>query len=257
MCADTLRMAAAMECDAILQREDRFTVKAFDCQPDGRLKLNALMQYLQESAARHAEQLGFGFEDMEKQGCFWVLTNFRLEITREPKWTDRFVVRTWPSGHTRLTATREFIGEAHEGGELFRAASEWMILDRHSARPRNLSRLSVGLPPNGPKALSTPVERLKPAQGYSRAHALQVPFSALDFNGHVNNTEYIRWAMDGLHSMLGRSVQIRQVQMTYLAELFEGDEVEVLLRPDGDAHVHILERSARGPADAFLMEVRY
>ena len=252
-------MVSAMKCDAIQPREDRFTVKAFDCQPDGRLKLNALMQYLQESAARHAEQLGFGFQDMEKQGCFWVLANLRLEIAREPNWTNTFVVRTWPSGHTRLAATREFIGEADDGGELFRATSEWMVLDRHSARPRNLSRLAVSLPPDGPKAMSSPVERLKPAQGYARAHSLQVPFSALDFNGHVNNTEYIRWATDGLHGALGRSPQVRQVQMTYLAELFEGDQVEVLLCPDGDAHVHILERSTRGQVetDAFLMEIDY
>jgi hypothetical protein len=47
--------------------------------------------------------------------------------------------------------------------------------------------------------------------------------------------------------------------MTYLAELFEGDQVEVLLCPDGDAHVHILERSTRGQVetDAFLMEIDY
>ena len=241
----------------MLQREDGFPVKAFDCRPDGGMKLNALMQYLQEAAACHAEQLGFGFADMGRRNCLWVLTNLRLEISHEPRWMDRLIIRTWPSGYTRLTATREFVGTAGDGSELFRAGSEWMVLDRQSGRPQNLLRFGLNLPQTEVKALSAPLHRLKPAEGCVHACCLQVPFSALDFNGHVNNTEYVRWALDGLSLQQGHLPQIRAAQVTYLAEAFQGDEIEVLVSPASDGQVNILERRSRGPAaaDVCLLEI--
>ncbi|MBN1510107.1 MAG: hypothetical protein JW955_24890 [Sedimentisphaerales bacterium] len=241
----------------MLEREDDFTVKAFDCRPDGGMKVSALMQYLQEAAACHAEQLGVGFADMNERGCFWVLANLRIEISREPRWRDRLTVRTWPSGYTRLTAAREFVGLAPDGGEWFRAGSEWMVLDRRSGRPRNLTRMDLNLPPSGSKALAEPLDRLKGAEGCTRACSLQVPFSSLDFNGHVNNTEYVRWAMDGLYLQLGRLRSIHTMQVTYLAEAFEGDQIEVLVSPGRNGRFNVLERRSRGSdgADVCLVEV--
>jgi medium-chain acyl-[acyl-carrier-protein] hydrolase len=238
-------------------REDRFIVEAFDCRPDGFIKPNALMQYLQEAAARHAEQLGVGFADLERWDCFWVLVNLRIEMAGTLKWGDCLTIRTWPSGFTRLVASREFLGVGPDGREIFRAASEWMILDKHGSRPKNLSRLDLNLPPAGLKVLTTELCRLRPAEAYAKAGTISVPFSALDFNGHVNNTEYVRWALDGLHRRLGRSPVIRSVQATYTAEVFEGDEIEILVAAHGDTPMHILERKSNGPADTnvFLMEV--
>lgn len=241
----------------MLQREDAFTVKAFDCRPDGGMKLNALMQYLQEAAACHAEQLGFGLADMSRRNCLWVLANLRLEISREPQWMDHLTIRTWPSGHTRLAATREFIGTDADGSELFRAGSEWMVLDRQSGRPQNLVRFGLHLPQTGLKALSAPLHRLKPVEGCVPTYSLQVPFSALDFNGHVNNTEYVRWALDGLSLQRGQLRQVRAAHVTYLAEAFQGDQIEVLVSPGSNGRVSILERRSGGPvaADVCLLEI--
>jgi len=243
---------------AVDPREDRLIVEAFDCRPDGFIKPNVLMQYLQEAAARHAEQLGVGFADLERWDCFWVLANLRMEMTDTPRWRDCMTIRTWPSGCTRLLAAREFVGEGTAGRELFRASSEWMILDKHGSRPRNLSRLDLHLPPTGLKVLSTELQRLQrtPAP-YTKAGTISVPFSALDFNGHVNNTEYVRWAFDGLHRHLGQVPPVRSVQVTYTAEVFEGDDLEVLVAAEQGVPIRVVERKTGGAADAsvFLMEI--
>ena len=167
-------------------------------------------------------------------------------------------IRTWPSGCTRLLAAREFVGEGADGRALFRATSEWMILDKHGSRPRNLSRMDLHLPPTGLKVLSTELQRLqRTPTPYTRAGTISVPFSALDFNGHVNNTEYVRWAFDSLHRLLGHTPPARSVQVTYTAEVFEGDEVEVLVAAEQGAPIRVVEHKAREAADTsvFLMEI--
>ncbi len=238
-------------------REDRFVIRMVDCQPDGQIKANALMQYMQEAAACHAEQLGLGFRDLEQRDCLWVLVNLRIELTHTPRWGDSMIVTTWPSGYTRLIASREFVGRAPDGCEYFRAASDWMILDRQSGRPKNLDRFDLNLPQDGPKALAVAPKRLQPAPGYTKVGTLRVPFSALDFNGHVNNTEYVRWALDAVHQHCGALPEIRMLQLTYLAEVFEGDGIEMLVADRGGGCVGVCARRvADGAAgNAFVMEL--
>jgi acyl-ACP thioesterase len=235
--------------------EVEFTARASDCHPDGQIKPYALMQCLQEAAARHAEQLGVGFANLEKRNVFWVLANMRLEVARLPRWNEGLTIRTWPSGLTRLAATREFIGRAEDGAEIFRAASEWMILDKHSGRPKSLTRLELDLPAAGPKALTSEVLRLRPSGPYENAMTLRVPYSVLDFNGHVNNTEYVRWAFDALHEKGLAGAPVRSMQMTYLAEAFQGDEIVVLVRPRDDRSVQVVQRRAHDSVDVFVMDV--
>ncbi|MHC4309265.1 MAG: acyl-[acyl-carrier-protein] thioesterase, partial [Planctomycetota bacterium] len=131
---------------------------------------------------------------------YWVLSNIRIEINLLPKWNDEVTIRTWPSGITRLIATREFVGKTQDGRELFRASSEWMILNKDTNRPKNLSVLNMNSLAVGPKVIEKEIERLKPIDDYTQVGQVPVPYSSIDLNGHVNNTEYVRWGLDALRA---------------------------------------------------------
>lgn len=92
-------------------KEETFRAGIFDCAADGSIHLFALMKYLQEIAADHAEELGFGFARMREMNAYWVLSNIRIEISRLPLRDELFIVKTWPSGCSRTVATREFLGK--------------------------------------------------------------------------------------------------------------------------------------------------
>lgn len=72
-------------------------------------------------------------------------------------------------------------------------------------------------------------------------HRLNVPQSAIDANGHVNNVTYVQWMQDAavMHSStegldaaayhrLKASWVVRSHQITYMAPAFAGDTIEVL-----------------------------
>ena len=236
-------------------REDTFTVRTYQCQPDGSIKVASLMQYLQETAASHAEQLGFGMHRLNEIDSYWVLSNLRIEFAQFPKWNDRITITTWPSGHTRSTATREFTGKDQNDCELFKAASEWMVLNRRSSRPRNLSKLNLNLPDDGPKVISTILKRLEAQNSYSQTERIRVPYSSIDLNGHVNNTEYVRWSIDALRRALDFKGEIRSVQATYFCEAFEGDELELLLSCDPHGCFYVLGRKPDSQANVYAVEI--
>lgn len=252
-------------------REEKFVVRTYECGADGRVRIASLMQYLQEAAALHAEQLGFGVEKLGTLDGYWVLSNIRVEIARLPAWNEQVTVRTWPSGYSRLIATREFVGQGWDNGELFRAGSEWMVLDKQSPlgdalrrnRPKNLLHLDLGLPTTGTKVLQEKLSRLEPHNDYSGAsppHAnlaghVVVPGSSIDLNGHVNNTEYVRWGMDALSRAFKLRGNIRSVQATYLSEVFEGDELDLLVSCGPGESFHVVARKSGTQTNVFVMEV--
>ncbi|TKJ36502.1 MAG: hypothetical protein CEE38_11865 [Planctomycetes bacterium B3_Pla] len=240
---------------AVEAREEKFRVRTFECQVDRNIKMFSLMQHLQGVAAAHAEELGFGFDRLSELNGYWVLSNLRMEISRLANRNDEVTIRTWPSGYTRTVATREFVGKDQSGGELFRAGSEWMILNKQTNRLKNLFRLDLGLPRTGQKALPGKLSRLEPHGDYREVDRIRVPYSSIDLNGHVNNTEYVRWGIDALRRVFEFTGGIRSMQATYLSEVFEGDELELSVSSASNGRFSVLGRKSGTETDVFLMEV--
>ncbi len=236
-------------------KEEKFRVRTFECQADASITMFSLMGYLQEVAAGHAEELGFGFDRLNELGGYWVLSNMRIEIDRLPRRNDEVTIRTWPSGYTRTVATREFVGKDQDGCEMFRAGSEWMVLNKQTNRLKNLFRLDLGLPKTGRKALPGELTRLEPRGDYRPVDRVRVPYSSIDLNGHVNNTEYIRWGIDALKRVFRFEGHIRSLQATYLSEAFEADGVDLSVATDGNGKLHVLGRKSCEDNAVYLMEV--
>ena len=236
-------------------REETFRVKTYECRPDGNIKMACLMQYLQEVAASHAEQLGFGINKLSEINSYWVLSNLRIEINKIPKWNDEITLKTWPSGHSRSIATREFVGRSHNESELFQASSQWMILNKKSNRLKNLFRLHLDLPKTGIKVLPEELKRLEPRDDYSEVYRITVPYSSIDLNGHVNNTEYVRWGIDALRKAFGFDGKVHSMHITYLSEIFEGDELELLLSQGDNNCFFVLSRKPTSQDNVHIMEI--
>ena len=235
-------------------KEEKFTVRAYDCQTNGNLKIFSLMQYLQEIATIHAEELGFGISHLDKINCYWVLSNIRIEFTKLPKWKEEFSIQTWPSGHSRLIATREFISKDRNGNDLFRAGSQWMILSKDNNRPQNLFNLKLDMPDNGIKAISEKMKRLEiKNNGYTPVEQIRVPYNSIDLNGHVNNTEYVRWGIDALNKIYKLKGEIFSFQATYFSELFAGDELNLYIGSISN-HYSVLIKRKNMDEIVFLME---
>lgn len=235
-------------------KEDKFIVRTYECQSNGNIKICALMQYLQEIASVHADELGFGNTWLNEISGYWVLSNIRVEINLLPKWNDEVIIRTWPSGNTRLIATREFVGKEGEGRELFRASSEWTILNKDTNLPKNLSGLNMNSLAVGPKVIEKEIERLKPIDDYAQVEQVWVPYSSIDLNGHVNNTEYVRWGIDAIRAKFQFEGDIRSLQVTYLAEVFMDDKLDLLVSAGSNRLFYVLGRKSDEANNVFLME---
>jgi len=199
-------------------------VKVSHCSPNGLLLPHVLAQLCQDIASDHADSLGFGVERLKERNQIWALVLFRLEITRQPRYGMQLELETWPSGASRLRASREFRMMDSAGNTFLLGSSDWMVLDAQSRKPQSLGDLHMSPHLRPQRLLGDKLPRHK-AEGDGRELArIRIPVSALDANGHVNNTEYVRYSYDALYAH-GYKGAMRGLSMAFHSEAFLDDEL--------------------------------
>ena len=233
-------------------REYEFQVRSYECGPDGAATLPTICNYLQESASLNAESLSFSKSNFAAAGenISWVLTRLRVKMDRYPRWEERVVVATWPSGGRRIVANRDFEIRAADGTRLGVATSEWMLIDLASRR-------IVAIPDSvfecvdkscAPVLGEAPFAKLRwDCRETAGACAFRARRGDIDLNGHVNNVHYIEWLLETVPAEIGFCSDF---EIIFRSETLAGEEVRAegvevepgvyvhrVSAPDGRDHV--------------------
>jgi len=221
--------------------QDQYLVNWYEADITGQAKLSSICNYLQESAWRHANHLGFGFEDAKGRNEVWVIIGLMLKMLRYPRWGETITVETWPKGIDRLFAFRDFKIMDDKGEIIGAATSTWMILDITTRRPRPVEIVRDVLHlATRQDILNINPPHLHPPHQAETLYTRKVHFSELDFNGHVNNTRYIDWCMDAFPADWHRQHKIHTMTINYLLEV-RGTDTITLITDRSAADGHLLQ----------------
>jgi medium-chain acyl-[acyl-carrier-protein] hydrolase len=228
---------------------EEYLVRWYDTDLNGHIKMSAIADYLQESAWRHANHLGFGYEDTKKRNEFWVIVNLMIRMTGFPEWGETITVETWPKGIDRLFAVRDFRILKDDGDVIGAATSSWMILDQDTRRPKNVDIVKPLLhlvTHDGVLKENAPF--LPALKEISTFELRKVRFTEVDHHGHVNNIRYIDWCLDAFPAEWHRSHRIRSMLINYLAEVKTDDTVKISSGLTSDNSVQIQGNREDGKA---------
>jgi len=208
--------------ELILTTEHR--VPTYEADAHGRMSPAALARLLQEVAARNAAGLGYGYEDLVANGHGWVLHGLLIRIERLPRFDERVTVTTWPRALNRLHALRDYRIAGTDGEPIGAASSAWFVMDLAKRRPVRPDRYKDRdwQPERALDRDPGPVPQIEAAD---REVRLPVRFADLDLNGHVNNSHYLDFAIETHDTDWLREREIREIEMTFLAEGRRGDVV--------------------------------
>lgn len=212
-----------------------FTISSYDLNPRGQARLTTMANFFQEMAYHHANQLGFGYEDMNSRQIMWVLSRMRIRMDLYPVWDDRVSVETWHKGMNRLFGLRDFRVRDQDGQVLGLASSAWLILDNQTRRP---VRPDADVLNDGIGSESVFEENLHKIQLPPRMDEIarrQVQFSDLDIVGHVNNVKYMEWCIDALISKELIEREIRDMEINFLHEALQGDTIILSRSSDSES----------------------
>ena len=215
------------EYQADITEQVHFGVRSYECGPDGRASLQTICNYLQETAWLGAKKNNIDLQGPEDAERGWALIGLHLEMKRYPIWGEELMISTWPSGKRRLLAYRDFVLQDHSGVRLGRATSAWVVFD---LRKRRLQRLpnwfDRRMPANCSRVLEDDFEISPPdLEKVDYACRFHVRLSDLDTQQHVNNVQYIVWALEAAHRFFRQGMQVSDMEIRFLSESKFGDIV--------------------------------
>ena len=178
--------------------EREFGVPYYGLDETGRIKLETLLQLLQEAACLHADSAGIGVADLLKEDATWVLRRYRVNIGNLPG-KGSLILRTWFEPQRNLFSVRAFEALTPSGERIADAWSAWIVVDLKRGRPVRLDRAL----PNSYFVMTEPTgepvtEEIASITGFDCERSFRVRRRELDLNGHANHTVYFDWAVESL-----------------------------------------------------------
>lgn len=201
----------------------QITTNMLDCHDC--LKMSTLLDVAQEVAGDHADELGCGFDTMIKQDLIWVIVRNYIEIIKKPINFKEIEVVTYPLKPRFVEFNRET--EFYHNGELFAVSrSTWMVI--------NIKDFSVKAPDffkGFDDDLGYFKRRIRKLSVVDKSQLqkvkeVEVLYSMLDHNGHMNNTKYVDFYLD----IFRPEFSVKTLQIEYIKQSFLDDKLSLYIK---------------------------
>ena len=231
---------------ALFEETVKIRYSEMDC--DLVLKPGAMLQFLQDLASDNAEQLDFGYSYIIKHNLAWFLLKYRLEFDDYPEGIYDLTIKTEPRGYNKMFAFRDFY-ITHQGKQIGRAASTWTLVDLTTKSMANASEIFANnkyMTLHEKREDDLNYEKIRLPEKFDVEKTFEVRFDDLDVNKHVNNANYIVWAIEPLSFDFRRSHKLKTVDMMFKKEITYGNSVLSEVAIDGNKTIHAVKNSQTG-----------
>ena len=195
-----------------------------DCQLG--LKPSALLNFLQDMASDNAENLGFGYSFITKKNLMWFLLKYRMEFTDYPVSVYDLMLKTEPRGYAKLFAYRDF--ELYSGEKLLgRTASLWSLVDMNTKSLANIGNVleNPNMSQHEKRNNDLIFEKIPQIEKIDAQKTFEIRYEDIDVNLHVNNSNYIIWALEPLDFEFRISHKIKTLDIVFKKEIQYGNTI--------------------------------
>lgn len=222
----------------------RFVAEPFHVDFTGHLTLGVLGNQMLNAAGFHAADRGFGMKRLNSENYTWVLSRLAIELYDLPVQYEPFSIQTWVESVYRLFTDRNFAVLDKDGQTIAHGKSVWAMINAGTRKPADLSAIHgsniTDYLCDKPCPIDKP-SRIK-VESTEPVAVVDVKYSDIDINGHVNSIRYIEHVLDLFPVSLYREKSVRRFEIAYVAETFDGDSLHFFVDRDG--------------ADCFNVEIR-
>ena len=199
-----------------------YTTRYTDVGSDNKLTLKALVATLQQAAISHSEEAGSGVSTIDQTHLAWLLLDWKVQVISYPNSNETLTVKTWPRVFDKLYSYRDFEVFDKDNNLIAVAASKWFAIDTESKKIRKLT-------PEITAAYGEPVtkcvfenafqEKLKVPEDLKLNFNYEIQRRDIDTNGHVNNLNYIDFALETLCEKVYNNNTFHNLEVIYKKEI--------------------------------------
>lgn len=223
----------------------------------GKLSIYGLSGFMQIIAANHASLLNFNFyKNTTNPGYYWIVSRVKYVLEEYPKWEENITIETYPAGYDKLYAVRKFDLYNEAGNKIGYIIGDYLLMDIERKRPVRIKgsegNLSImDFPYEGEKLL-----KLQMPDEVLRMENRKAYYSEMDLNGHMNNSHYVKWAMDMLPIEELKTHQVNSLEINYNAAIECGEEVKITLGRNEQGYYVVYGNTIDDAKNYFIAEIQ-
>lgn len=222
-----------MGSEIIAQFSKTFFLAAGQCNAEGMLPLQWLVQRLIDVATLHANNINIGYDRLREHGASWVLHDVAISMDRYPKVNQEFTVETWIVRTGPLSSDRAFRVLDADGNTIGFALTTWVAIDFTTRRAIRMGTIfSNGLPDTG---VYPPMEphRKSPALDHTASERKYTfCYTDLDCNRHVTSRRYVEIMLNCIPLEFLDRHYISRFELSFHKEALYDEEATVLYSLD-------------------------
>lgn len=203
-----------------------FRVRYSETGCDGFIKPLKIFDYCQDAAMEHAENLGVSSVRLKARDLAWFIVRYKARFFALPRWNQDLVLQTWRYPQRGLYDIRCYELRDDKERLLMQGRSALVIIDTLRKRP---VRLKHALPPEQLAAVPDEGDAFAELPAVTHPEFEQrfsIRKQDLDFNGHVNNTVFIGWALENMPASGTSLLMPGEVEVNYLGDIQFGRAVK-------------------------------
>ncbi len=209
-----------------------------DADPDGLIGLKGSMHYFQDIHTYYMHIFHKGNDELpELYGAAWVYTKYHVSLKHKLDYTDTADLSVWMEPYRQpVLVNLNFVLRQH-GQTAATGKLENCVFSLVRQRPLRLSAIEFpeGIPEENPESVPDFV-RLEPStEGMEKRYSRVVRMSDLDKSNHMTNLRYIDMFQDAYDSAFWKTLDPREMEISFLSQCREGEELTVLGRTEENA----------------------
>ena len=210
-------------------------VRYSEVDKDGLIKIDALVNHLQDIVMLHADEVGAGIAQVIDMGTVWFISTWQIEIITPPRIYDKIILKTNPYEFKGFFGNRNVWIENEKGEILVRTNSIWVYLDVKTKVPKRIDDAAVKpyLPLEPKLEMSYSSRKIAMPENFEPSEPVRVHYGQLDTNGHVNNCQYVQMALESLP----KDKEVHQMRVEYKKSAVYGDMIYPRIAAEDDRTV--------------------
>ncbi len=210
----------------------------------GQFSLEAMFKVLENISNHHA----MAVSDKAIQGSIaWILVEWRLQVTRLPKFGETFKAATWAHSMSAGTTTiRDYQVTDRNGEELVRARAKFALFDLKAGKLTGISESLLDVyKPEEKSMFDDKLPRMTEPEEYDARKSILLRRSDIDINGHVHNTKYLDFALESLPEEVYRAQPFETVRIVYRSPLKYKENASIGMKKTEEAYIFGIYSSDR------------
>jgi medium-chain acyl-[acyl-carrier-protein] hydrolase len=189
---------------------------------------------MEDIAISQSDERGVGFDYYHKKQVAWMLTRWKVDFFKLPKFNDQVKLVTTPRAFRNFYANREYEFFDKSEERLIKANTLWVFVNIATRRPLKIPEEMYnhyGISDEDMKKFSK-LDNVPAAGRIDETRNFEVYFKDIDTNRHVNNTLYVEWAIETISADIKMNYRMKSLKVNYLKETNLGDKITSNLQLD-------------------------